>query len=380
MRRAPPLDLLVPPYIRRFQAYIPSKPDAELKKLYGCSRLYRLNNNENSLGPPPAAVQAIQGFPPLQAAVYPSGDAYYLRSRLADRFGLHPDQFLVGNGANEVISFVVKAFCHEGDNIITADKTFAVYEWVAEFSGIEARLVPLVDFRFDDVGMLNRIDARTKILFVCNPNNPTGGMWTRQRLGQFLDRIGCRHIVVLDEAYGEFVEDLEYPNGMELIEEYPNLVVFRTFSKMYGLAGLRIGYLAGSKEVVDVIRRVCVVYSVNAVAQMAALAALEDNGEHIAQTRELVKEGKIFLKREMGELKLPHVMGEGNFMMAQLPMSDTLAYRKLMTQGVMVRTMTGFRFPNWLRVTISSREALEAFAEALGKVLAGPEGRELRAV
>ncbi len=150
----PPLDKLVPEYIKRFKPYIPSKPDDELMKLYGCSRLYRLNNNENPLGPPQAAQEVIDRFPPPRASIYPSGDAYHLRYRLAEIFGLDPDQFLVGNGANEVISFVIKAFCQEGDNIITADKTFAVYEWVAEFSGFEARLVPLVDFGFDDDGML----------------------------------------------------------------------------------------------------------------------------------------------------------------------------------------------------------------------------------
>lgn len=376
MTTAPPLDLLVPAYIKRFQAYIPSKPDAELKKIYGCQRLFRLNNNENILGPPPTAVQAIRGFPPPRAAVYPSGDAYYLRYRLADRFGMHPDQFLVGNGANEVISFVIKAFCREGDNIITADKTFAVYEWVAQFSGFEARLVPLMDFGFDDEGMLGRVDARTKIIFVCNPNNPTGTFWTRARLCRFLDRIAGRQIVVVDEAYAEFVEDPEYPDGLELIDEYPNLVVFRTFSKMFALAGLRIGYLAGSREVVDVIRRTCIVYSVNALAQVAALAALEDRGEHVARTRELIRKGKAFLKKEIGGLRLPYVLGEGNFMMVNLPINDTLAYRKLMTRGVMVRSMTGFRFPGWIRVTISSEEALNALVEALGKLLTDRTVRE----
>ena len=170
----PSLERLVPDYIKRFEAYIPSKPDDVLQKYYGCSRLFRLNNNENPLGPPPKAREIIRRFPPPRASVYPSGDAYHLRERLADRFGLKLDQFLVGNGANEVIGFVIKAFCQEGDNIITADKTFAVYEWVAQFSGYEARLVPLKDFGFDDQGMLERIDERTKILFVCNPNNPTG--------------------------------------------------------------------------------------------------------------------------------------------------------------------------------------------------------------
>ncbi len=364
----PNLEKLVPGYIKGFEAYIPSKPDDVLMKLYGCSRLYRLNNNENPLGPPPAAREIIEGYPPPQASVYPSGDAYHLRYCLSEQFGLHPDQILVGNGANEVIGFVIKAFCQEGDNIVTAEKTFAVYEWVAEFSGFRARLVPLADNGFDDEGMLAAIDERTKVLFICNPNNPTGSYWNEKRLRSFLDRVAGRQIVVLDEAYFEFVEKDDYPNGMMLLSEYPNLILFRTFSKMYALAGLRIGYLAGSPEVVDVVRRTCVVYSVNGLAQAAALASVKDT-EHVQRTREMVRRGKEFLVRELGNLGVPLISGEGNFVMLKVPMSDTLAYRKLMARGVMVRSMTGFRFPNWIRVTVSHMEPLEAFVEALDGVL-----------
>jgi len=369
MSNFPPLDRLTPEYIRDFEPYIPSKPDEELKKLYGCERLFRLNNNENPLGPPPAAQRVIREFPPPRASVYPSGDAYYLRLKLAEKFDMHPDQFLVGNGANEVISFAIKAFCEAGDNIVTADKTFAVYEWVATFSGFGAHLVPLADFGFDAEGMLRAMDDRTKILFVCNPNNPTGSIWKRDLLRGFLDRVAGSRIVVIDEAYAEFVEDPEFQNAMGLIPEYPNLVVFRTFSKMYALAGLRIGYLAGSMEVVDVIRRTCVVYSVNVLAQLAALAAIEECAEHIARTRELVRKGKSFLEREIGALGLEYVSGEGNFVMLRLPMNDGLAYRKLMTRGVMIRSMTGFRFPNWIRVTVSTDDAMECFIGALTEVL-----------
>jgi histidinol-phosphate aminotransferase len=362
------LERLIPQYIKGFEAYIPSKPDAELMKLYGCSRLFRLNNNENPLGPPIRSQEVLARFPPPRAGVYPSGDAYYLRNKLGDYYRKHPDRFLVGNGANEVISFVIKAFCEQGDNIVTADKTFAVYEWVAEFSGFEARLVPLRDYGFDDVAMLGQIDKRTKILFICNPNNPTGTYWDTDRLRGFLDKIDGRQIVVVDEAYYEFVEAPDYPDGMSLIDEYPNLVIFRTFSKMYGLAGLRIGYLAGDLDVVNTIRRTCIVYSVNSVAQDAALAALGDEG-HILRTRDMVRQGKKFLRTELGRLGLPVILGEGNYLMTKLPVGDTFAYRRLMSQGVMVRTMTGFRFPNYIRVTIGIMEALEVFVEALKKTL-----------
>ncbi len=359
---------LLPEYIKRFEPYVPSKPDPELMKLYRCKHLYRLNNNENPLGPPPAAQEVLRHFPPRRAAIYPSGDSYYLRRKLAAAFSKDPEQFLVGNGANEVISFVIKAFCEQGDNIITGDKTFAVYEWVAEFSGLEARLVPLKNNGFDDAGMLEQIDERTKIIFVCNPNNPTGTYWSLDQLRNFLDAVDGRTIVVADEAYCEFVEAEDFPDGMSLIDEYPNLVIFRTFSKMYGLAGLRIGYLAANLPLVQIIRSTCIVYSVNTVAQEAAVAAVGDD-DHILRTRRMVREGKEFLRKELMILGLPFITGEGNFMMIKLPMSDTLAYRKLMTQGVMVRTMTGFRFPNYIRVTISGMDAMSAFINALTHIL-----------
>ncbi len=362
------LEKLVPEYVKKFEAYIPSKPDPELMKLYGCKRLYRLNNNENPLGPPAAALEALSRFQPAGAAIYPSGDSYYLRQKLAAAHGLDADQFLVGNGANEVIAFVIKAFCQEGDNIVTADKTFAVYEWVAEFSGFQARLVPLKDFAFDDRGMLARADERTKIFFICNPNNPTGTYWDEIRLRRFLDDVAGRQIVVIDEAYCEFVESDDFPDGIKLLKEYPNLIVFRTFSKMYGLAGLRIGYLAGGLQVVDIVRRTCVVYSVNTLAQEAAVAALGDDG-HIGRTRRLIRAGKAYLKKELDALGLESQVGEGCYVMIKLPMSDTLAYRKLMTHGVMIRSMTGFRYPNWIRVSIGAGEAMEAFAGALRKIL-----------
>jgi histidinol-phosphate aminotransferase len=364
-----PLARLVPEYIRKFETYVPSKPDRELMKLFGCSRLFRLNNNENPLGPPRAAQDILAGFPPLQASLYPSGDSFYMRGKLAERFGLHPDQFLFGNGANEVIGFVIKAFCQQGDNIITADKTFAVYEWVAEFSGFNARLSPLREFGFDDRAMLDSVDERTKIAFICNPNNPTGTYWSKERLVRFLDAVAGRFVVVVDEAYCEFVEEEDYPDGMTLLDRYPNLVVFRTFSKMYGLAGLRIGYLAGGLEIVDIIRRTCVVYSVNTVAQDAAMAAINDD-EHIGRTRELVRREKAYLKEAAAHLGVEIQADQGCYVMMKLPMSDTLAYRKLMARGVMVRSMTGFRFPNWIRVSIGAHEAMEGFVTALQSILA----------
>jgi histidinol-phosphate aminotransferase len=361
------LDLLVPDYVRSFQAYVPSRPDHLLMQEYGAPLLHRLNNNENPLGPPPAAARVIASFSPQLASIYPSGDSYDLRQALGRRFDISPDRFLVGNGSCEVISSVIKAFCQPGDNIVTADKTFAVYEWVAEFSGIEARLVPLRDYAFDPQGMLDRINGRTKILFVCNPNNPTGSYWTRQILIDFLEKVADERIVVVDEAYLEYVEDPEYPNTIGLMERFPNLVVFRTFSKMYALAGLRSGYLVGTGQVVDIVRRTSVAYSVNVQAQLAALAALSDDTEHIAATRALVREGKQYLRRVCDDLGLETVVGEGNYLMIRAPINDMLMYRRLMKKGMMVRTMTGFRYPGWIRVTLKEMAVMKSFAAALGE-------------
>lgn len=360
---------LVPPHVLEFASYTPSRPDEVLKKQYGVEHLYRLNNNENALGPPPAAREAIAAFPSGQGAVYPNGDCFFLRQALAASFGKSPEQFLVGNGSCEVITSVIKAFCQQGDAIVTADKTFAVYEWVAAFSGVEPLLVPLRDYALDPEAMLAAVTERTRVVFVCNPNNPTGTWWDRDTLEDFLRGVGGRAVVVLDEAYREYVDAPGFPDGMEVMERHPNVLVFRTFSKMYGLAAFRVGYLCGSPECVDIVRRTHLVYSVNTVGQAAARAAVTDGAGHVEATRRMVGEARGYLRPVFDSLGLEHVSQEGNYIMARVPMSDTLLYRLLMRQGVMVRTMTGFRFPNWIRVTLGLPEAMEAFATALRAAL-----------
>ena len=362
------LEALVPQYVRQFEAYIPSPPDDELQRMFGCSRLVRMNNNENPLGPPPAAAALLKTFDTALVSRYPSGDCRPFRAKLADYLGVTPLQVILGNGANEVIAFVIKAFCEQGDNIVTADRTFAVYEWIARFSGVDARLAPLDDFGFDEEGILARVDSRTKLVFICNPNNPTGTWWSKDRLIRFMERLGPNHIVVLDEAYAEFMVQPDYPDGISLLSRFPNLIVFRTFSKMYGLAGLRIGYLVGTGQVTDIVRKTAIVYSVNTLAQSAALAALGDQS-FIAATRSLVQDGQQMLATQCAELKLPILTSDCNFAMIKLPFSDTLAYRLLMQQGYMVRTMTGFRFPGWIRVSMSNREAMQGFCTALSRLV-----------
>ncbi|MCJ8499179.1 histidinol-phosphate transaminase [Desulfatitalea alkaliphila] len=360
--------MLVPPAIRTIDPYMPSKPDRHLMAAYGIDTLYRLNNNENPLGPPPGAAAAISGLRPERMAIYPSGDAYDLRGHIAKFLDVSPDQVVCGNGANEIIQFVISAYCGPGDNIVTGDKTFAVYEWVAEFSGVEARLTPMKDHGFDPDAMLAFMDGRTKILFVCNPNNPTGTYWNGQTLEAFLRAVDGRAMVVVDEAYCEFVDRPDFPDAATLLDRYPNLLVFRTFSKVYGLAGLRIGYLVGHRDAVYDVCRTRIVYSINAAAQAAAMAALGDT-DHIHRTREMVADAKCYLTGALKGLGLPVIAGEGNYVIGGLPFNDQLAYRRLIRRGYMVRTMTSFRFPNHIRITLRRRPVMEGFVAALAAVL-----------
>jgi histidinol-phosphate aminotransferase len=364
---------LVPAHIRAFEPYVPSPPDPELCRRYGIPRLVRLNNNENLVGPAPEVQALLRAADAGQIPIYPSGDSYYLREALARRFGKEPGQFLVGNGSNEAISCLIKAFCETGDNIVAADRTYAVYEWIATFSGLEARLVPLqADFTWDPGAVFAAIDHRTKVVFLCNPNNPTGLYWSLGTLTAFLDRLDGRCVVVLDEAYGEFVERPDFPGGLRLIDRYPNLVVFRTFSKMYGLAALRIGYLAAAPALVELIRKTYVVYSVNSLAQQAAEMALAHDGELIAATRAMVREGKERLVETCRQLGFRTGVGEGNYLIVQVPVPDTLLYKKLLRRGYIVRTLTAFRIPGWIRVSLQPEALMAGFRHALVATFTDP--------
>jgi histidinol-phosphate aminotransferase len=369
MMAALDLKRLVPGHVLGFEAYVPSKPDAELCRLYQVPYLHRLNNNENPLGPPSSVKDVLRGLNPHVVSTYPSGDSWALRGRLAELWQVERDQIVVGNGANEVIGFVVKAFCEAGDNIVTADRTFAVAEWIARFSGVLPRLVPLLDNRFDASSMVTAIDARTKILFVCNPNNPTGTHLTADEIEDLLLQVDGRAIVVLDEAYAEYMEASDFPDSRALLERHPNLVVFRTFSKAWALAGLRIGYLVGGRDLVDAVRRTAIAYSINVIAQEAAIATLQDDGEHLHATRKLVSTSRDLILRAMQHLDVPVISHSGNFMMLKVPMGDTGVHRQLMRRGYMVRAMADFRFPGWIRLSLSTPDVMRGFVGAFSEIL-----------
>lgn len=363
---------LVPEHIRAFEPYIPSPPDQELCRRFGVNQLLRLNSNENFCGPADAVVELLRHIDTTQIPAYPSGDSFYLRQALADKFDKQPEQFLVSNGSNEAITCLIKALCESGDNIITADRTYTVYEWVANFSGFEARIVPLQpDFTWCPDAVLAAIDQRTKVVFLCNPNNPTGQYWDRATLIDFLARVDGRCVVVIDEAYSEYVEQADYPDGISLMNQFPNLVVFRTFSKMYALASLRIGYLCASPPLIELIRKTYVVYSVNTLAQRAAETALAHDQHLIRTTRQMVQHGKNQVLQTAERLGLQTVVGEGNHIMLRTNMPDTLLYKKMLRYGIVIRPMTAFRLPGWVRITLQPEPMMRECCAALESIING---------
>lgn len=366
------IENLVPEYLRLVTPYIPSRPDPELMSMYGCDHLYRLNNNENPLGPPRQALEALRRLEMKGASIYPNGDAFYLRKALAQQYQRDENAFIVGNGANDLITAIIKAFCTKGDNIITADKTFAVYEWAASYIGCESKLIPLKDFGFDYDAFLAAINKSTKIIFICNPNNPTSSFWPLEKVRSFLQAVDGRTIVVVDEAYLDYVDDYQAVSAVNLLNEFSNLIVLKTFSKIYALAGLRIGYLIAGLEVSKMIRRTIITYSINIVAQTAAEAIVGSGpaiNEYLDHSRCIAREGAEMIRDCCGRLSLNCRGDLCNFMMIELPFSDMLAYRMLMGKGFMVRSMTSFRFPNWIRVTCSFTDVMGPFCDALSTVV-----------
>jgi len=362
MRFVSALDDIVP--------YEPGRPIERVQREFHLERVVKLASNEYPLPPFPevreAIVAALDG---LQR--YPDGHTADLRAALGQKYHRAPDEITIGNGSCELILYLGNALLEPGDEVVFAQPSFSLYPTTCLLHRARPTTVPLNDFRHELDAMLAAIGPRTRMVIVCNPNNPTGTYWNEQKLRRFLDRVDGQQIVVVDEAYAEFVEAEDFPNSMTMINEYPNLVVFRTFSKMFALAALRVGYLVGHEKIVDIIRRTCVVYSVNTLAQLAAIASLTDADEHIERTRRIVSEARQFLREELTKAGLFFLGGEGNFMVIRLPISDTLAYRKLMRSGIMVRTMTGFRFPNHIRVTLGTIPVMEKFIAALRPIVAG---------
>jgi histidinol-phosphate aminotransferase len=360
--------LLVPEWIRTLTPYPPGMPIEELERELGIRDSIKLASNENPLGPSRKAIDAIvRALPQLHR--YPDGSAFYLRRKLAERHGVSADEILVGNGSNELIEMLVRTFLRPRDEAVMADQAFVIYRMVTQAVAATPRIVPLRHFTHDLEAMAEAVTSRTRMVFVANPNNPTGTIFRRGAWEAFLRMLTGRQLLVIaDDAYAEFATDPEYPDTIACrgTGEVP-VVSLRTFSKLYGLAGLRVGYAVAPVGIIDALGRVRQPFNVNALALVAADAALDDH-EHVERTLAVNREGMAYLTAEFDRLGLPWVPSNANFVLVRVG-KGARVYDELLRLGVIVRPMDGYGFPDHLRVTVGLPDENARCIRALETVL-----------
>jgi histidinol-phosphate aminotransferase len=361
---------LVGPDVASMTPYHPGKPIEALALELGlpASEILRLAANENVLGPSEKAIEAAKAAL-LEANWYPDGGCTRLRQALADRHDTTPEHIVVGNGSNDIIELLIRTFVGPGETVVTSWPSFVVYRLVTQAAGRECLIAPLRDDRYDLSAMAALVDRRTKLVFIANPNNPTGTYVPRRQLAAFLDRIPRSVIVVLDEAYYEYATAEDYPDGIRDFRGRSRLVVLRTFSKIYGLAALRLGYGVMDPSLVHYIDCVRQPYNVNMVAQAAGLAALEDD-DHLKKSQRMVRDGKAELRKGIEGMGLYAVPTEANFMVVRFQKPAATIAEALRVRGVLVRDMRGYDMPDTIRLTIGTRamnlRVLESLREVLG--------------
>ena len=358
------------PFIRRavegVAAYTPGKPIEEVERELGIPRAIKLASNENALGPSPKALEAMKNAL-TNLHRYPDSHATLLVRALSRRWQVSPEQILVGNGSDELITLAARAFLDPGDEVVIATPTFLIYRIASQIAGAAIRAVPSKDFRYDLSGMRRAITPKTKIVFIANPDNPTGTYVTKAEVESFLKDLPAGVILFFDEAYAELVDAPDYPETREYLDRHPVLIT-RSFSKAYGLAGIRVGYGVGPREIVQPMHRVREPFNVNSLAQAAACAALEDT-EHLEKTRKLFREERPLLMQALKSLGLTPVPSVTNFILFQAgPQAPDVA-RRLLKRGIIVRDMLAWDLSEYLRVTIGLRQENAAFLEALKETL-----------
>jgi histidinol-phosphate aminotransferase len=353
--------------IQELIPYPPGKPIEELERELGITGSIKLASNENPLGPSPKAVQAILSRVGTLNR-YPDGSGYYLKSKLSSKLGLPPEQLIIGNGSNEIIELVIRTFLNVDDEVIQAFPTFLVYEKMVRGAGGKITSVPLSHMKIDLEAVMGVITPKTKIIFINNPNNPTGSILAKKELTDFLRTVPEDIMVVLDEAYIEFVTDPDVGQGLDLLPSFPLTIVLRTFSKLYGLAGLRIGYGFSSVEVIDYMNRVRQPFNVNSLAQAAATAALDD-ADFVSRTLTLVREGLSYLYDSLRDMGLETVPTETNFFLIKVPVAAREVYERMLKEGVIIRSMDSYDLKNYIRVNVGLPEENRRFVATLGKVL-----------
>ena len=357
-----------PAYVSDIKPYVPGKPVEELERELGIKDSVKLASNENPLGPSPMAVKAaidllVNSRSSNSLNRYPDGGGYYIKKALAEKFSVGADEVILGNGSNELLDIAVRTFLRPGDEAVMADPSFVVFQMSVRAAGGKAVQVPLKDYAHDLEAMADAVTPRTKMVFVANPNNPTGTFNRRDEVDRMMNRIPDGVLMVLDEAYCEYVTDPEYADSFKHFGQGRDILILRTFSKIYGLAGLRIGYGIAGREIIAQMNKLRPPFNTNTIAQKAALAALKDEG-HINSTKGLNEQGKKYLYKELDSLGLEYVPTAANFIYMPLKQDSNILYNKLLREGVIIRPMG----PREIRVTIGLPEENRRFIEALRKI------------
>jgi histidinol-phosphate aminotransferase len=356
---------LANPQLRDFAVYEPGKPIEEIARKLGVGpdAIVKLASNENPLGPSPKAIEAMR-VTLEDAHLYPDGGGFYLCRAVAAKLGLSPENIILGNGSNEVIEFLGHAFLNLHDDVITSEYAFIVYKLIATSFGARAIEAPSPDFQQDLEAILDAITPKTRLIFIPNPNNPTGTLISQRKIDNFMSRVPERIIVVFDEAYFEFLDDP--PETLRFVREGRNVVVLRTFSKIHGLAGLRIGYGVARPELIEVLQKTRQPFNVNGIAHAAALAGLNDN-PHQLETKRVVDEGRAYLQRELAAMKLRFVPGVANFVMVNVG-DGAAVFQKLLARKIIVRPLKGYQLLEWLRISVGTMEQNKQCIAALKEI------------
>ena len=353
--------------ISELQSFVSGKPIEETLKELGLTDIARMDCNENPLGPSPKVLSAMeQELKCLN--YYPERSCSLLRKEMAKRLKISEDMVIFSNGGDNCLSLISCAFINSGDEIIAADETFIVYYKNAKIMGGIPILVPLKNHRHDLKEMAESITSKTKLVYVCNPNNPHGTIVNKAELDAFLEKVPKHVIVVLDEAYCEFVTDERYPNGVDYIKKGHNVIVLRTFSKLYGVAGLRVGYTLGRKELINGMNKVREAFSVSRIAQVGALASLNDE-THKEKTLETIKEGKAYLYATFDKMGIAYIPSHTNFIFLDLKRDSQEVFEYLVKQGVLIRPGNQFGSDTFIRVTIGTMDENRKFITALQKLI-----------
>ncbi len=347
--------------------YLPGKPIAELEREYGIRNAIKLASNENPLGPSPRALAVLNArFD--QLGRYPESDGYYLKHKLAEQLGVQPDQLVLGNGSNEVLELIARGFLTPATSAVMSAHCFTVYPIVSQSAGARVIEVSSQEYGHDLLAMARAIQADTRVVFIANPNNPTGTWVSRTQLADFLAAVPDHLVVVLDEAYIDYIVDADFPNGLEWLQRCPRLIVLRTFSKIHGLAGLRVGFGVGDPQIIDLLNRIRQPFNINTLALAAAEAALDDEN-HIRHSRQVNREGLNFLCAGFSRLGLGYIPSEGNFVAVDLGRPAQPVYEAMLRRGVIVRPVGNYQMPEHLRISVGlepgNRRCLEVLALAI---------------